>query len=82
MILFSLTNIPASFQEYINKILVEKLDGFVIMYLDDILIYTDDDVMVTLQLYGGFLSNLGSFCYLLVWKSGDFIKKIFDSLTI
>ena len=41
--LFGLTNAPASFQGYINKFLVEKLDIFVIMYLDDILIYTHDD---------------------------------------
>ena len=40
---FDLTNTPASFQEYINKIFVEKLDIFVIVYMDDILIYTDDD---------------------------------------
>ena len=38
--LFGLTNVPASFQRYINKIFVDKLDIFVIMYLDDILIYT------------------------------------------
>ena len=41
--LFGLTIASASFQRYINKILVEKLDIFVIVYLDDILIYTDDD---------------------------------------
>ena len=40
---FGLTNAPASFQRYINKILFEKLDIFLIVYLDDILIYTDDD---------------------------------------
>ena len=40
---FGLTNASASFQGYINKILAEKLDIFVIVYLDDILIYTDDD---------------------------------------
>ena len=37
-------NVPASFQRYINKILAKKHDIFVIVYLDDILIYTDDDV--------------------------------------
>ena len=40
---FGLTNAPASFQGYINKILAEKLDIFVIVYLDNILIYTNDD---------------------------------------
>ena len=43
MIPFDLTNTLAIFQEYINKIFVEKLNIFVIMYLDDILIYTEDD---------------------------------------
>ena len=35
---FGQTNVPASFQRYINKILAEKLDIFVFVYLDDILI--------------------------------------------
>ena len=39
---FGLLNAPASFQGYINKILAKKLDVFVIVYLDDILIYTKD----------------------------------------
>ena len=34
---FGLSNVPASFQGYINKILAEKL---VIVYLDNIFIYT------------------------------------------
>ncbi len=37
---FRLTNAPAIFQDYINKILAKKLDIFVIVYLDDILFYT------------------------------------------
>ena len=39
---FGLTNTLATFQSYINKILAEKLDVFVIVYLDDILIYTEN----------------------------------------
>ena len=39
---FGLSNISANFQKYINEILAEKLDVFVIIYLDDILIYTKD----------------------------------------
>ena len=39
---FGLSNAPASFQGYINKILAEKLDIFVIVYLNDIFIYTED----------------------------------------
>ena len=39
---FGLNNAPGSFQGYVNKILAEKLDIFVIVYLDDILIYTKD----------------------------------------
>ena len=39
---FGLTNTLGSFQGYVNKILAEKLNIFVIVYLDDILIYTKD----------------------------------------
>ena len=39
---FGWFNAPASFQGYINKIMAEKLDIFIIVYLDDILIYTED----------------------------------------
>ena len=43
VMLFGLINALASFQGYINKIFAEKLDIFDIVYLDDILIYTNDD---------------------------------------
>lgn len=39
---FGLFNTQTSFKGYINKILVEKLDIFVIVYFNDILVYTND----------------------------------------
>ena len=39
---FGLLNAPTSFKGYGNKILAEKLDVFVIVHLDDILIYTEN----------------------------------------
>ena len=38
-----MTNISVSFQKYINKIFAKKLDIFVIIYLDNISIYIDND---------------------------------------
>jgi len=37
---FGLTNAPATFQRFINEILGEHLDVFVVAYLDDILIFS------------------------------------------
>ena len=42
VISFGLSNAPATFQRYVNIILAKKLDIFIIVYLDDILIYTKD----------------------------------------
>lgn len=39
---FSLFKIPARFQSYFNKTFAEKLEIIVVVYLDDILIYTKD----------------------------------------
>ncbi|GAB7336241.1 hypothetical protein MBLNU13_g09002t2 [Cladosporium sp. NU13] len=44
---FGLTNAPATFQAYINNVLRKYLDHFVVVYLDDILVYSktyDDHV--------------------------------------
>jgi hypothetical protein len=38
---FSLTNTPATFQNYINNVLTLYLDHFCTTYLDNILIYSD-----------------------------------------
>ncbi len=39
---FSLSNTPATFQSYINRILAKKLNIFIVVYLVDILIYIED----------------------------------------
>ena len=39
---FGLSNTPATFQRYVKKILAEKFDIFVIINLDDILIYIEN----------------------------------------
>lgn len=41
MILLDFFNASASFYGYINKLLAKKLDVFVVVYLDNILIYTN-----------------------------------------
>ncbi|KAG6999750.1 Transposon Tf2-6 polyprotein [Fusarium oxysporum f. sp. conglutinans] len=40
---FGLTNAPATFQRMINNVLRQYLDVFVVCYLDDILIFSDDE---------------------------------------
>jgi hypothetical protein len=37
-----LTNAPATFQQFVNSIFADMLDICVIIYLDDILIYSQD----------------------------------------
>ena len=46
--LFGLINAPVSFQEYINKILAEKFNIFVIVNLDDIL--TSSSILIIVEM--------------------------------
>jgi Reverse transcriptase (RNA-dependent DNA polymerase) len=39
---FGLSNAPAAFQRFMNDIFADLLDICVIIYLDDILIYSED----------------------------------------
>ena len=75
-----LTNTPAIFQDYINKFLVEKLDIFIIVYLDDILIYTKNEKKSKPKPYVEFFINWRNFVYMSIWKNIAFIKKKFDFL--
>ena len=40
---FGLTNAPATFQAYINRVLRGYIDDFYIVYLDNILVYSNDE---------------------------------------
>jgi len=39
---FGLSNIPSAFQRFMNKVFLDLLDICVVIYLDDILIYSDN----------------------------------------
>ena len=41
---FSLTNSPATYQRYINNVLFDYLNDFCTAYLDDILIYSENEL--------------------------------------
>jgi len=42
MVPFGLTNAPVAFMDLINRVFIPYLDKFVIVFIDDILIYSKD----------------------------------------
>ena len=73
--LFRLTNALAIFQGYINKIFAEKLDVFVIVYLDDIFIYTKDESKNHVQAMHWVLDQLCKFLLYVNLKKCQFLEE-------
>jgi hypothetical protein len=46
---FGLTNVPTYFMNLMNKVFMEYLDKFVVVFIDDIPIYSKDDLWLVLQ---------------------------------
>jgi len=44
VILEGLTNAPASFQQFMNDVFSDMIDVSIVIYLDDILIYSDNSI--------------------------------------
>ena len=59
---FGLSNTPAIFQGYVNKILAKKLNIFIIIYLDDIFIYTKDPGQSYVEVVHWVLDQLWKYC--------------------
>ena len=79
---FGLTNALAIFQEYINKIFAEKLDIFVIIYLDNIFIYTDNNGDGYVAAVQWVLKQLRKYLLYAKLKKCQFYQKEFGFLAI
>ena len=55
---FGLSNALATFQEYVKKILAKKFNIFIIVYLDDILIYIEDPGQLYIEVVRWILDQL------------------------
>ena len=44
---FSLSNAPSAFQRFMNNVFFDLLDKCVVVYLDNILIYSEDEPLHT-----------------------------------
>ncbi len=69
---FGFSNTPANFQGYINKILTKKLDSFIVVYLDNILIYTKDLGQPHVDVVQWVLEQLQKHCFYVNLKKCQF----------
>ena len=74
VMLLSLFNVFANFQGYINKILAKKLNIFVMIYLDDILIYTKNPNLLYVDVIQWILEQLRKYDLYANLKKRQFYK--------
>ena len=72
--LFDLFNAQVSFQGYINKILTKKFNIFVIVFLDDILINTEDLSKTHVNIVYQIFKKLGKHALFTQLKKCQFYK--------
>ncbi len=77
--LFGFSNIATSFQNYINKILAKKLDIFIVVYLDDILIYIENPGQLHVEIVRWILEQLWKYSLYTYLKKCHFIKMRYNS---
>ena len=77
---FELTNAPAIFQGYINKIFTEKLNVFIIVYLNNIFIYIKDNGKSHVQARGWVLDQLQKFLLYATLEKCGFHEEKFQFL--
>lgn len=72
---FGLSNIPASFPGYINKILVNKFDNFIIIYPDNILIWTINFAQGYVQAFIWVLNFLRKYRFFCQFEKMSILKR-------
>ena len=77
VILFDLSNAPTIFQTYVNKILVEKLDIFINISVDYILIYTENPGQQHIEAIYWVLDQLQKYSLFANLKKCHFIRMRF-----
>ena len=71
---FGLSNASATFQGYVNKIIAEKFDIIIIVYLDDILIYTKDPGQLYVEVVHWVLDQLRKYSFFAILKKCHFYQ--------
>ena len=75
VLLFRLTNGPATYQRYMNDVLFDYLDDFCTAYLDDIIIYLDNELEYTEHVRKVLQRLLKAGLYVDIQKSEFKVKK-------